>query len=103
MRTYKQIETAKRRAELAAANLRDDDSRADDFADMSVEKYAQLRGFTVQNPKQGAKAMAIQTKQDLLDRVADLEDEVAEYKQRESQLCEILGLESDEDGLDDDE
>ena len=104
-KSYKQVESAKRRAELAAANLRDDESRADDFADMSVEDYAELRGITIQNPKKGGFKMA--------SRIAALESELAEANARieelESERADVLdalGLEivdSDEDDLDSEE
>lgn len=103
-RTYKQVESAKRRAELAAANLTDDESRADDFADMTVEEYAELRGITIQNPKKGEFKMA--------SRIAQLESELAEANARISELesertdvLDALGLEivDEDEDLDDEE
>lgn len=37
------------------------------------------------------------TKQDLLDRIASLEDELSEYQEREDALLDVLGVDSGED------
>ena len=50
--TPQQVETAKARAAAAAASLRDDPDRADEFDQMSIEEYAAERGIEiVENPK----------------------------------------------------
>lgn len=99
-RTYKQVEAAKRRAELAAANLQNDESRADDYADMSVEEYAALRGITVQNPNLGDKKMAKSLKQQLDEANARVE----ELESEREDILDALGIEIvDEESDDEDE
>lgn len=100
-KSYKQVESAKRRAELAAANLMDDESRADDFAGMTVEEYAEQRGITIQNPKKGGTNMA--------SKIAQLESELAEANARIEQLeseradvLDALGLEIVDEDEDED-
>ncbi len=99
-RTYKQVEAAKRRAELAAANLQNDESRADDYADMSVEEYAALRGITVQNPNLGDKKMAKSLKQQLDEANARVE----ELESEREDILDALGIKIvDEESDDEDE
>lgn len=98
-RTYKQVEAAKRRAEQAAANLIGDDSRASEFADMSVEDYAELRGISIQNPKMGGRRMP--------SRIQQLESELEEAQNRieelEAERADVLNALSIELVEDDDE
>lgn len=105
-RSYKQVETAKRRAELAAANLRDDDDRADDFADMSVEEYAELRGITIKNPNFGGKKMAKTVKQ-LQEELRDANARIEELEAERDDVLDALGVEivddDDSDDVEDDE
>lgn len=100
-RSYKQVEAAKRRAELAAINLMDDESRADEFADMSVEDYADLRGISIQNPQKGGFKMA--------SRIAELEAEleaanarIEELENEKNDVLDVLGIEIVEDDDDED-
>lgn len=104
-RSYKQVETAKRRAELAAANLRDDDDRADDFADMSVEEYAELRGITIKNPNFGGKKMAKTVKQ-LEQELSEANTRIEELEAEREDVLDALGVEivdDDSDEFDDDD
>ena len=101
--TRKQVESAKRRAELAAANLMGDESRAEDYASMSIEEYAAQRGIEIKNPNlsKGESNMASRIKQleEELDmanrRIQELEDERLD-------ALEALGVEiiEDEEGED---
>jgi hypothetical protein len=100
-RSYKQVEAAKRRAELAAANLMDDENRADEFAEMSVEDYADLRGISIHNPKKGGFKMA--------SRIAELEAEleaanarIEELENEKNDVLDVLGIEIVEDDDDED-
>ena len=106
-RSYRQVESAKRRAELAAVNLRGDEDRADEFSDMTVEDYAELRGITIQNPKKEGFKMA--------SRIAELEAEleaanarIEELENERTDVLDALGIElvdedEDSDTEDDDE
>lgn len=100
-RTYKQVEAAKRRAELAATNLGGDESRADEFADMSVEEYAELRGITIQNPKQGGRNMASRIKE-LEEQLAEAQARIEELEEERADVLDALGLEivDDDEGED---
>lgn len=95
--TPEQVETAKFRAAVAAASLQGDPDRAEDFEDMTVEEYAELRGIEIVNgnpapavlalvnpnySRKGAnKKMATQK-----DRIARLESELEEANARIEEL-----------------
>ena len=113
-RTYKQIETAKKRAEIAALNLMDDASRSDDFADLSVEEYAELRGITIKNPTTEERNMATSftdqiksLKEELREKNEELREateRVEELEAEREDVYDALGIEvvEDEDEEDDD-
>jgi hypothetical protein len=99
--TRKQLESTKRRAELAAANLRGDEDRADEFANMSIEDYAALRGIAIQNPKKGGLKMASRIKQ----LEAELDEANARIEELESErdgVLDALGVEVVDDDSDSD-
>lgn len=113
-RTYKQVETAKKRAELAAANLRDDEDRADDFADMSVEEYADLRGITIKNPIMEGDNMAkislseqVKTLKTELaeanEQLAEAHERIEELEDERADVIDALGLEVEEEEDEDEE
>ena len=87
--TYNQVAERKRKAETFVRDVLGDDSRADEIGDEAVTDYAERRHFDiVDNPKRRENDMANETKQDLLDQIADLQDE-NDYLQ--SQLDAISG------------
>ena len=101
-RTYQQVEAAKRRAEIAASNLMGDESRADDFADMSVEEYAELRGIKIQNPNKKETSMAAKIPlaeqvSELKAQLRDAQERVDELESGQEDVLEALGLEVVED------
>lgn len=91
-RTYQQVETAKRRAEAFEANVLGDDDRAQDFADMSVEDYADLRGITIQNPNKQGATMPISITQ-LRRELREANDRISELEQERADVLDALGLE----------
>ena len=105
-RTYKQIETAKKRAEVAALNLMDDESRSDEFADMSVEEYAELRGITIKNPTTEERNMATSfTDQikSLKEELRESNDRVEELEAEREDILDALGLEIIEEADDEED
>lgn len=107
-RTYKQVESAKRRAEIAASNLMDDESRADEFADMSVEEYAELRGISIKNPENKERIMATKTPlavqvRDLKAQLKEAQDRIDMLESERDDVLDALGLEVIDDDEDFDE
>jgi hypothetical protein len=110
--TLQQIETAKARAAVAALNLQGDDERAEEFESMTPEEYAEQRGIEIinQNPKKkGANHMPRKSQ---ADRIADLEAENAElrekvedYEAERLDALEALGVEiiDEDEDLEDEE
>ena len=103
--TLQQAETAKQRAERFALNFLRNEDLADDIADESLEDWIQRKGITIKNPQKENKIMATRqpSKADLENKIAQLEEELSEHRDREQQLCEILGLEPDEDDFDEED
>lgn len=107
-KTYNQVEAAKHKAELAAVNLMGDENRAEDFSDMSVEEYAELRGIEIVNPERRAKRMP--AKPTLLEQNAllkaaleEAEDRILELETEREEVLDALGIEIINEGEDDDE
>jgi len=96
----RKAEIKKEQAERFARNVLKDDDLADSIADENLEEWAERKGIVIENPQQrklrkGVRTMP--TKQQLEDRVAELEAEVDEYADREAAILEALGVETEED------
>ncbi len=99
-RTYQQVEAAKRKAELAAENLMEDDDLADEFAEMSVEQYAERKGILIQNPKQERKKnMATKREIALQEELEEAQARIEELEEERAGILQVMGLEE----VDDDE
>lgn len=60
----KQLESRKAQAVRFTRDVREDDNRADEIEDESLEDYAQDRHVKLANPK-GTRKMAVQTRREL--------------------------------------
>ena len=104
-RTYAQVEAAQRRAISAAENLTQDDDLADEIESLSVEEYAERKGFEiVENPhKKGGGIMS--RIQQLEAELEDANNRIAELEEEREDVLSVLGMEVvvEEDDEDDDE
>lgn len=98
--TTQQAEVSKAKGVNFLRNVIGDDDHADDLEDESLSEWAERKGVRIiENPKRkGAKIMA--TKQQLEDRVAELEAELDEYTDRENRILDALGVELDDEDSD---
>jgi hypothetical protein len=104
--TYAQVASRKDKAERFVRDVLDDADRADEISDESVQSYADRRNFTiVDNPPGRLTNMANgQSKQDLLDQIADLQDENDALQSQIDAISDILdGGDEDDDGDDGDQ
>jgi len=111
--TRDQAETAKNRAASFTRNVLNDDDRADEIEDESLDDWAEETGHTITNPKKQENCMAqtSTTKADLQDTldsigdiVADALDPASERADLVAALQEIDSLVSgDDDDADDDD
>ena len=103
--TRKQLEARKAQAVRFARDVLDDDDKADDIEDESLEDYAEHRHIKLSNSK-GVTQMAAPTRQKLLDRIEELETENEDLQSRLDEITDIIGNndgeESDEDEGEDD-
>ena len=91
--TYDQVAERKRKAESFARNVLEDDQRADEIADEPVEDYAERRHFDiVDDPTRRIAAMSNNgpSKQDLMDQIADLQDENNMLQSQLDAISDIL-------------
>ena len=106
-RTYAQVEAAQRRAISAAENLTQDDDLADEIESLSVEEYAERKGFEiVENPhKKGGGIMS--RIQQLESELENANNRITELEEEREDVLSALGMEvveeDDEDDEDDDE
>lgn len=98
--TRKQLESRKAQAVRFAREVRDDDELADQIEDESLEEYAQKRRIKLSNPK-GVRKMPVPTRRELLDRIAELEEQNEELQEKVDSIAEIVGEE--EEGEDEDQ
>lgn len=94
--TRKQLKARKAQAVRFVRDVLDDDDKADDIEDASLEDYAEHRHIKLTNPK-GATHMAALTRQELLDRIEELETENEDLQSQLDQIRDIVE-DDDEDG-----
>jgi hypothetical protein len=106
-KTWKQVETAKLRAENFVRNVQGDDERADEIADETKEEYAERKGFVIENPsrtatnKLGAKQMA--TKQEVEHELEQAYERIATLEEHIQNGAELLDDDDDDDSESDDD
>lgn len=100
--TYAQVASRKDQAERFVRDVLSDDDRADEISDESVQDYADRRHFDIiDNPRRLNRHMANgQTKQDLLNEIADLQDENDFLQSQIDAIGDVLAG-PDDDGDDD--
>ena len=100
----KQLEARKAQAVRFVRDVLDDDDKADDIEDESLEDYAEHRHIKLSNPK-GATHMAAPTRQELLDRIEELETTNEDLQSRLDEIADIIGdnEEEEDEGEDDDQ
>jgi hypothetical protein len=95
--TSQQVERRKAQAVRFTRDVREDDDRADEIEDESLQDYADDRHIKLSNPK-GSRKMAVPTRRELQDRIQELE---AANEDLQSRLDEISDIVSTNDGDDD--
>jgi len=99
--TEEQVAERKDKAERFASNVLEDDELADEIADETIEDYADRRHFEIINPRDRRNStMASKREKELLDRIAELEDENDDLNDRLDSISDLVG--TDEDADDDD-
>ena len=85
----KQLESRKAQAVRYTRDVREDDDRADEIEDESLEDYAQERHIKLSNPK-GARKMPVSTRRELQDRIQELEAENEDLQSRLDEISDIV-------------
>ncbi len=99
--TRQQLERRKTQAVRFTRDVREDNNRADEIEDESLEDYAHDRHIKLSNPK-GARKMAVQTRHELLDRISELESENEDLQSRLDEISDIIGDNDDNQDADED-
>jgi hypothetical protein len=92
--TREQIQSRKDKAAGFTGDVLGDPDRAAEIENESLESYADRRGFQITNPRGGRCGM--RTKDDLLDRIEQLEEENENLQQQLDDIADIVA--PDEDG-----
>lgn len=100
--TRKQLTARKAQAVRFVRDVLGDDDKADDIEDESLEDYAGHRHIKLINPK-GATHMAAPTRQELLDRIEELETENEDLQSQLDQIRDIIGDDDEEEDDEDDQ
>ncbi len=104
--TREQLESRKAKAVRFLRDVKEDDDRADEIEDQSVEDYAARRRIQLLNPK-GERVMAkrTQTREELQERIRELEGENESFQDRLDAIADIVvpAEEEDEEGEEEDE
>jgi hypothetical protein len=104
--TFDQAAERKRKAEAFVRDVLGDEDRADEISDEDVLDYANRRHFTIKNPplRKGNQTMAdTPTRQDLLDQIADLQDENDALCDQLTAIADVLDQGDADDDDDDDD
>jgi hypothetical protein len=97
--TRDQLQSRKDKAVRFVQDVLQDPERADEIADESLESYAERRKIALVNPVR--RRDAIMTKQELLGRVQDLEDENQQLQDQLDAVADIVNPDDDGDAGDD--
>ena len=100
--TREQLESRKAQAVRFVRDVLEDDERADEIEDESLEDYAERRRIQIVNPK-GARKMAQPNRRELLDRIEELEAENEDLQSRFDEIGDIIGERDEDSGEDDDQ
>ena len=75
-------------------------SFADEIEDESLEGYAERRHIKLTNPK-GPRAMPVQTRHELIERIRELEEENEELRSRLEEIGDLASTDQEEEEEDD--
>ena len=100
--TRKQLESRKAKAVRFTRDVREDDDRADEIEDETLEAYAQERRIKLVNPK-GARKMPVLTRRELQDRITELEAENEDLQSRLDEISDIVTGNGDAEEEDEEE
>src|SRR5262249_55650408 len=100
---YDQAASKKDKAERFVRDVLGDDDRADEISSESVESYADRKKLNIVDNRGRLTLMANgQTKQDLLDQIADLQDENDALQDQLDAINDIVsGVDDDDSNADD--
>lgn len=97
--TREQLQGRKEKAVRFVRTVLQDDERADEIADESLEDYAERRKIKLLNPR--GEPMA--TKQELLDQIRELEEENETLQSQLDEVADIVAPPEEEEGEDEGE
>ena len=97
--TRKQRQSRKAKAVRFTRDVLGDPDRANEIENESLEEYAQDRHIKLLNPKlKGRTIMPTQTRRELLDRIAQLEEQNDELQGKLDDIADLVSPEDDDQG-----
>jgi acyl carrier protein phosphodiesterase len=96
--TRDQVASRKDKAVRFVRDVLDDPERADEIESESLDDYAERRKFQLLNPRLSKMAKRVQTRQELQDRIRELEEENESLQDQLDQVADIVApMEEEED------
>ena len=89
-----QLEARKKKAVEFVRRVLEDDDRADEIENETLEAYAERRRIQITNPRR----RAMKTRQQLLDEIAELKETVEDLEDDRDQILDIVAPEEEEEG-----
>ena len=94
--TRQQLQHRKAQASRFTRDILENEDRADEIEDESLEDCAKSRHIKLTNPK-GARKMAVQTRRELLERIEELEGQNEELQSQLDEISDIVSPSYDEE------
>jgi len=89
-----QLEARKKKAVEFVRRVLEDDDRADEIENETLESYAERRKFQITNPRR----RAMKTRQQLLDEITELTETIEDLEDDRDQILDIVAPEEEEEG-----
>jgi ribosomal protein L29 len=95
--TREQVEARQQKAVQFTEQVRDDPERAGEIADMSIEEYAQQRGFKLINPNRRRITLMPKSRTELIQENRELKEQLADLEDRLDQIADLSVEEEEEE------
>lgn len=104
--TRDQVQSRNEKAVRFTRDVLDDQVRADEIEDESLEGYAERRNFSITNPNQHTRSTHTmadsRTKEELLSEIEDLESENQDLQDQLDSIADIVAAPDDDEPAEDD-
>jgi hypothetical protein len=100
--TRQQLESRKAKAVRFTRDVLDDDDRADEIEEESLEDYAERKRIRLANPE-GVRKMPVPTRRELMERIEELEGQNEDLQSKLDEIADLVAPDEEEETEDEDE